>query len=111
VFCCPSTLTNNWRAGFSVYASRWVVVESDTQSLQEQIAWVARHPEIAFAVYTGGKSIHCWIPIREVFNPQYISYWKDLLRARASGYKCDHLEYKTAAAKVCAWARKHHGDV
>jgi len=104
VFCCPSTLTNNWRAGFSVYESRWVIVESDSQSLQEQMAWVARHPEITFAVFTGGKSIHCWILIREVSNPQYISYWKDILRARSAGYKCDHFGYKVAAAKVGAWA-------
>jgi hypothetical protein len=104
IFCCPSTLTNNWRAGYSVYASRWVIVESDCQSITDQLAWAAKHPEVRFAVYTGGKSAHCWVEIPEVFNPDYLWRWEDIGDARNANLKVGSQWYSSHAAKVGEWA-------
>ena len=101
IFVCPSTLTSNWKAQCCVYETRWVVIES---ALERQLRFLTNHKDsIPFAVWSGGKSLHCWWPLpKPVRNPDVITNYKEIAEVKRNRErpKCNNEEYLRVVAEI-----------
>ena len=75
IMFCPNPLCVNRKLKKTVREIRYLVIESDTATLEEQRLMIdVIKPSLRTVVFTGGKSYHMYIPINPgISNPKVIS--------------------------------------
>jgi hypothetical protein len=102
IYICPNPLSSRERMQCTVIGMRWLVIESDTNTLAEQHDFLDRHRQhFRLAVWSGNRSLQCWLPILPIRNPSCLFKWRVINEAKRDGESCPGCEeYEQLANKV-----------
>jgi hypothetical protein len=80
IYVCPNPLAFSKRCQSTVIGVRWLLLESDEMSKEEQYAFLNRHrSHFRVAVDSGRRSVQMLLPIRPIRNPRCICTGSDLI--------------------------------